>query len=288
VARVSLPSPNLVFDHRAHAARNIGCGQCHGDVERVGLATRAQLPRMRGCLRCHTSDEATPAGEAKSACDTCHVRALGNEAGGQAGRIRTRFASGVLMPPAWLHDAAHDPDFLERHKRIAGADSSFCGSCHREEFCADCHDGRVRPRGVHPSDYLNMHAAEARLATSRCTSCHREQSFCVQCHQRLGIAMTGPDATQSAFRFHPPKQTWSDLPVGPAHHAVQARRNLESCVSCHVERDCVGCHAARGIGAGYDPHGPGFAGQCAGAFHRNPRPCLVCHGEGDPVLQTCR
>ncbi|MFO0670017.1 MAG: cytochrome c3 family protein [Polyangiaceae bacterium] len=286
VAPVSIPTPNLVFDHRAHAARNIGCGQCHGAVEDLSVATRDQLPRMRGCFKCHQMPDSAARGAARSDCLTCHVKSAPGDA--RAGRMKVVFAQGALLPPRWLHNAAHTPDWIDRHKMVAANDSQFCGNCHKEDFCTDCHDGRVRPRNIHPGDYLNMHAIEARMASERCTSCHREQSFCLSCHQRVGVSMTGPGATKASGRFHPPKSVWSDAPRQRGHHAEEAQRNLNACVSCHVERDCVVCHGGAGIGGGFNPHRPGFAASCASAMRRNSRPCFVCHEPGAAALAACR
>jgi hypothetical protein len=269
-----IPRANMVFSHRRHAARNINCQQCHGRVEDVGLATRDQLPRMRGCFRCHQRPDAVSRGEAKAACDTCHLRA-GPRRGGL---IRTVFAQGKLLPPRWLRDAEHGPDFLERHRRVAGADSQFCANCHKEDFCTDCHDGRVRPRRIHPNDYIEMHPVDARMQSERCTSCHREQSFCVECHLRAGVGESSPGAVKSsAARFHPPAAIWSGPVRGPGHHAFEAQRNLNACVSCHIERDCVACHGGSGIGAGFNIHPAGFLSSCAMQMRRNPRACFVCH-----------
>ncbi|MBX3214060.1 MAG: cytochrome c family protein [Labilithrix sp.] len=284
VAKFYIPRPNLVFDHQKHAARNIQCQQCHGDVQELELATRDQLPRMRGCFGCHQHPDAAARGDAKSACDTCHIKGGGAE----GGRLKTTFATGVMNPPRWMHNAQHAPDFIQRHKYVAANDSQFCANCHKEEYCTGCHDGRVRPRSIHPADYLNMHATEARLAMQKCTSCHREQSFCLGCHQRLGVSMSGPTAVREAGRFHPPKQEWSDAPRRPGHHAFEAMRNLNACVSCHIERDCVICHGGQGIGGGFNPHSGGFAGGCAAQLRRNPRPCYVCHEPGAFVLQRCQ
>lgn len=285
VAPMVMPRANMVFAHGKHAARNIGCGQCHGSVEKLELATRDQLPRMKGCFGCHQMPDPLARGDAKGACDTCHVRGAGSE----AGTIRTMFPQGTLSPPRWLHDAFHGPDFVARHKRVAGADSAFCASCHKEDFCTACHDGRVRPRSIHPGDYLSMHATEARLATQRCQSCHSEQSFCLGCHQRAGVSMSGPAQTREAGRFHPPRAVWSDGPRTMMHHASEAQRNLAACVSCHVERDCAICHGSRAVGgAGFTPHGGGFVGQCGVQMRRNPRPCFVCHDPSDAVLGQCR
>ena len=285
VAKFVIPRANMVFSHGKHSARNIGCPQCHGAVQELGQATRDQMPRMRGCFGCHQKPDSASRGDAKGACDTCHIKGSGSE----AGQLKTMFAAGVLKPPAWLHDAEHGPDFLERHKRAAGADSQFCGNCHKEDFCAECHDGRVSVRSIHPADYLNMHPIEARMQTQRCTSCHREQSFCVPCHQRIGVAESGPTAAKISSSFHGP--AWNSTPKTPQHHAFEAERNLNACVSCHVERDCVACHGGRGrsgIGGGMSPHSAGFLAGCNAQMRRNPRPCFVCHDPRDSELQQCR
>jgi hypothetical protein len=292
VAPLSLPKPNLRFDHALHATRNIKCAQCHGAVENLELATRDQLPRMRGCLNCHRAP-APAAGRARSECRTCHLADPG-------GMIKISFASGSLSPPDWLHGAGHGPDWIERHKVVAGNDSRFCANCHSEKSCADCHDGRVRPRRVHPNDWLSMHPVPARQNQQKCASCHRDQSFCLTCHQRVGITMSGPFANLAdRGRFHPAKSEWTDGPRTPRHHAWEAERNISACVSCHVERDCAICHATAamggrgsgfpaGPGQGTNPHPLGFRSRCASALRQNARPCLVCHAPDDPNLLDCR
>ena len=284
VRELVMPRANMVFSHKRHAQRNINCQQCHGRVENVGLATRDQLPRMQGCLRCHQAPDVLSRGDAKGACDTCHLRAGPHE----GGVIKTSFAQGKLMPPAWLHDAEHGPDFIERHKQVAGADSAFCANCHKEDFCVDCHDGRVRPRRIHPNDYLSMHPIDARTNSERCTSCHRQQSFCLDCHLRAGVGESSPAAVKSSVtRFHPPAAIWSGPFRGPGHHAFEAQRNLNACVSCHIERDCVACHGGSGIGMGANIHPAGFLSSCGMQMRRNPRPCLVCHQAMD-IVGKCR
>ncbi|HYQ31472.1 MAG TPA: cytochrome c3 family protein [Polyangiaceae bacterium] len=292
VARLSLPKPNLRFDHALHVTRNIGCAQCHGALENLELATRDQLPRMRGCLNCHQAPDPA-AGRARAECRTCHLT-------DPSGMIKVSFASGPLSPPNWLHDAGHGPDWIERHKVVAGNDSRFCANCHTEKSCADCHDGRVRPRRIHPNDWLSMHSVPARENQQKCASCHRDQSFCLSCHQRVGITMSGPLANLAGRgRFHPSKSEWTDGPRTPRHHAWEAERNISACVSCHVERDCAICHATAamggrgagfpaGPGQGTDPHPLGFRSRCASALRQNARPCLVCHTPDDPNLLDCR
>ncbi|NUP10079.1 MAG: cytochrome c family protein [Polyangiaceae bacterium] len=283
VAPLVIPAPNLRFSHKKHLDRNINCQQCHGRVEELELATRDQLPRMAGCFTCHDMPKASR-GDASSECTTCHLTEL-------SGKLVQDFATGELLPPDWLRMAGHTPDWIERHKTVAANDSSFCASCHQEEDCSDCHDGKLRDRRVHPNDWITMHASAARLDNPRCTSCHQETSFCGDCHRRTGVARDGPTGNRPAgARFHPPPETWVYPPRSTGHHAWEAERNLNTCVSCHAERDCATCHATRGVagGAGISPHPSGFASKCSIAWSRNPRPCLVCHTSSDGVLAGCK
>ncbi|HHH11629.1 MAG TPA: cytochrome c family protein [Sorangium sp.] len=283
VARMVFPQANLRMNHKAHLDRNIGCAQCHGQIEQLELATRSQLPRMAGCFDCHAMSGAAQ-GKAKGACVTCHLTE-------PSGVLQTSFSTGTMQPPDWLHNAAHTTDWLARHKMVAGANSALCASCHTESFCSDCHDGRVRPRNIHPNDWLSMHAQSARQDNPRCVSCHQTQTFCADCHRRVGVARDSASGARLAGRrFHPPSAIWTTAPRSPRHHAFEAQRNLNACVACHSERDCASCHASKGLrgGSGISPHPPGFADSCAGAFKRNPRPCLVCHTSTASKLSQCQ
>jgi hypothetical protein len=283
VAKLVIPQPNLRMSHKAHLDRNIGCAQCHGMIEEIELATREQLPRMAGCFTCHAKSGSAQ-GEAKGHCTQCHLAE-------PSGIMQVTFSTGDLTPPFWLHGAAHTPDWMERHKWIAGGNSELCGSCHTNDYCTDCHDGKVRPRNVHPDDWISMHASAARFDNPRCTSCHQLQTFCGDCHRRVGVARdTASNNRMSGRRFHADPQVWTTGPRGPMHHAWEAQRNLNECVSCHSERDCATCHATKGLrgGAGVSPHPVGFASSCGTPFQRNPRPCLVCHTSNDAVLATCQ
>lgn len=283
VAPMIIPEPNLRFSHEKHLSRNIQCAQCHGQVGELELATRDQLPRMAGCFRCHANTGAAQ-GQAKGECTTCHLTE-------PTGQLTTDFPTGHLLPPEWLHASNHSPDWVERHKTVAANDSAYCGSCHREEDCTDCHDGKVRPRRVHPNDWLAMHPEAARMDNPRCVSCHQLQTFCADCHRRVGVARDVASGNRLAGRrFHPPPSEWTTGPRGPSHHAWEAERNLNACVSCHTERDCTTCHATKGLsgGQGISPHPVGFVGKCDAAMRKNPRPCLVCHQPSDPVLAPCQ
>lgn len=286
VQKLVIPVANMKMNHKVHFAKGIKCAECHGEVGQLELATRDQMPRMKGCFNCHQSGDAGGLGKqmagAKSECKTCHVTE-------KDGTLKQMFATGVLLPPKWLKNSNHSADWIERHKKVAGSDSAYCGNCHTEAYCVACHDGKVKPRSVHPNDWLNMHAIAARFDNPKCSSCHSQQNFCLPCHTRAGVAQTSPSGVSATVRFHPPPAIWSSAQRVPGHHSYEAQKNISACVSCHVERDCVVCHGTQGVGgAGANPHGPSFVNKCDSLFAKNPRPCFVCHDLGDKSLKQCQ
>ncbi len=289
VARVEIPPPNLHFDHQAHVSRGVPCTRCH-DMRDTVLATRAQLPKMELCLGCHNSGRRPL--DAPSRCATCHLNR-------SDGTIETSFPSGILRPSGTLRGDAHTLDFRTHHSAVAREDEKYCLNCHRQDYCQSCHNGVVKPFDFHGNDYISRHPVDARRNDPDCSSCHRAQSFCLACHERLGIvdartAAGSVFAPNSARKFHP--DGWADPSAArnPDHHAWQAQRNLKQCVSCHRQETCLECHATRdGAGAtgkmNVNPHPPNWRGsdRCQALADRNVRVCLRCHTPTDPLLH-CR
>ena len=236
---------------------------------------------MKGCFGCHNMTGAAQ-GQAKSACNVCHLTETD-------GRMKTMFATGELKPPRWLRNAQHTPDFIERHKRVAADDAALCANCHTERFCTDCHDGKVRPRSVHPNDWISMHPIAARQDNPRCTSCHQEQSFCLAVPPARGRHDERPQPDRQPV---PPRRMGRlEQPRGrqPGHHAWEAQRNLNACVSCHTERDCAICHAAeRPRRARRQPPPARLHGELQAPIRSKRRPCLVCHDIQSAEIGTCR
>jgi hypothetical protein len=279
---VIAPAPHLKFSHKLHAGRGVACTTCHGDLaaQRVGLATRAQLPRMASCLGCHDGETAS------ARCAACHPASA-------SGELQTSFAEGQLVPAGTLRADAHDVRFATDHAS-AGQDQAYCENCHARAFCVECHDGQQKPMGFHAGDYTRVHAVEARRNDPDCGSCHRVQSFCTGCHARVGMTTDQKTsefagdrvADRAAPRWHGAR--WSDdgAAGSTAHHGVQAQRNLVACASCHREDFCQGCHTAEpGARMQVSPHGNAWAGstRCRTLEDKNPRLCLRCHVEG----RTC-
>jgi hypothetical protein len=291
VARVSIPRPNLKFDHRAHRERGIGCQACHQGVANVDLATREQLPRMPLCLDCHDGRRAS------DGCVTCHLADAG-------GRIQTTYPQGPLAPAGTLRGDAHDLSFRTDHRAAAQGGQAYCESCHKKEECIDCHDGVMKPLDFHAADYVALHAIEARRGSPDCTACHRLQTFCVGCHSRAGVTADGkgsqyvaPSEGPPGRRFHPPG--WVELDGvgdlvtgddsrGTNHHAFQAQRNIQQCASCHRESFCLKCHSAQPQSRRINPHPNGWRGsrRCESLRRKNGRMCLRCHTE-DLAVPSC-
>lgn len=316
VPRVVIPDPNLKFNHKQHLEKQIPCSSCHGDLSKVDLATRAQLPTMAQCLGCH--DNRMPSStKAQAQRPTTSPAQVENKAGLLGGRVSrgpsprcgtchlqqsdgllaTRFPSGVLAPSGLLRGDVHGMDWKGNHRQPALSDPEYCATCHSQAWCQSCHNGVVRPLDLHGGDYVNRHTIEARRNQPDCGSCHRRQTFCLGCHERLGVVshsslLTSPPV--SAFspgtsrRFHP--DGWSSPTAGPSHHAWEAQRNLRTCTSCHREETCIDCHSAQPGGrysTGKSPHGQEWlsSGRCQSIQSRNARVCLKCHRDGSPQLQ---
>jgi hypothetical protein len=94
--------------------------------------------------------------------------------------------------------------------------------------------------------------------------------FCTNCHVTAGVVSSG---SLRGTGYHDAKQAFL------LNHGQAARQSLESCVSCHSERDCLTCHSSVG-GRNYNPHGPGF--DAATLRRKNPSMCTACHGTNIP------
>lgn len=267
------PTPRLRFSHRTHAREGMACRDCHGGIDEPGEDAARHLPTMRQCFECHGG----PTPTASTECTTCHLVL-------PDGRMRSHYPEGWLNPPRWLHGMHHDADWLVTHRWVGADQGNLCATCHAETDCTDCHDGRVRPPRVHPNDWLTVHPQMARLDEPRCTSCHTTQTFCVECHARLGISPVAAPNVRSPRRFHPPPEVWTR---GPVLHGREARRSMTTCTSCHAQRDCVACHGALGVGAGVSPHPPGFVRECGRLLRANDRACRTCHADMGRLRALC-
>jgi hypothetical protein len=243
------------FSHASH--RDVACVHCHDSARKPVDDTYD----MKSCYRCHQNES-----RHLTACRVCHeVIADGRPGVLESGQ--------TLLPPNWLKGPTHDARWANRHARIAGSDSPFCGNCHQNRFCVECHAGATRSRSIHPGDWMGMHGVQAGMNTPRCTSCHRTQTFCITCHRRSGAAPDAPIARRTRRTSVHGQQT-------PAQICQRARRNITACASCHSEASCVTCHAR------ISPHPAGWRRRCGALAASNPGACAKCH-PGSPQ-ERCR
>ena len=281
IEAIAPPARSIIFSHGQHVAmKGVECIKCHPGLDEVTYAGPKNMPSMETCNTCHNEKKAT------NACEACH----------------TSFTN--LIPAD--HRVA---DFKKEHKKLTrlGALQVNCATCHSQNFCADCHAGsglvgigtrdlmtEPSPRSfpvdgtrqmsletVHALNYRFTHGIDAKSKAMDCYSCHSAQTFCSECHQ------TGGNINALAF-----KPAWhlgagfTTLGVGSGggRHAEMARRDIESCASCHDARGgdptCITCHTdADGIKY-TDPrtHPGGFMRGEHGSWHSDAgATCYVCH-----------
>jgi hypothetical protein len=211
------------------------------------------------CATCHT----------RESCATCHTGSLPRSVAAlpAGGPGRAAGAQPNRKPPA-----SHTWEFRDRHGPEANARQSSCEGCHTRSSCLECH--RPDPshaKAFHPAAFLTRHPSAAYTREANCSDCHNPAQFCQSCHQKSGLVATrkiGRAGYHDAFR---------GFSLG---HGQAARQSLESCASCHAERDCTACHSAVSGGFGFSPHGPGF--NAARMRAKNSSVCVACHGRAIP------
>ncbi len=264
------------------------CARCHvnwaslpaiqalGRDARVADMMRGRAPRYPTPESHSQADWITvhgwEAAENAMQCSTCHARPSCTTCHGGA----TELPGAILQLPTPDAPATqgvqtrrraptgHVADFVSRHGGSAAAEQPNCSVCHSQNYCATCHDG---PTGgsYHADNFMARHGPEAFGRANDCASCHNTEAFCRDCHVSNGISS---EAGRGAA-FHDAEPYWL---IG---HGQAARQELESCVSCHQQSDCMRCHSAL-TGGGISPHGPDFDG--SRLSDANPTTCRLCHG----------
>ncbi len=145
----------------------------------------------------------------------------------------------------------HGADFVREHRVLAGKADKNCNQCHDQAWCLDCHQGGgngdnlsignsgrdYKPKS-HRSDFISIHPLKALDNQQQCYRCH-DQKYCTACHSRFP---KGSLKIKSHLMLGPNGQKYA-----PAlnEHSTEARRNLQSCQTCHPEGDvCIQCHSS--------------------------------------------
>ncbi|MEQ9401374.1 MAG: cytochrome c3 family protein [Longimicrobiales bacterium] len=217
----------------------------------------ASSEAVRTCGTCHTQDD----------CASCHVDP--GVAALLPARAETEAPGAALvrrLPPTH-----RSPFFMAGHATLASADAGSCATCHTEASCVACHDA-PGPAAFHPQNFASRHSSASFGATAECSNCHDAAVFCRACHVEAGLTATG----RLGSGYHDAEPVWL------LRHGQAARQELESCASCHRQKECLQCHSQTGAFR-VSPHRPGF--DARRAWESNPVVCTACHlrspfGEG--------
>lgn len=185
----------------------------------------------------------------------------------------------------WAGKHHQSTDWMAEHRAVASKAGTNCTDCHNQGFCLECHAGaggdvELRKQNFgrdyipksHRSDFIQIHPIKARETPRTCDRCHSSQKFCNECHSRF------PKGSLR-IRSHNPLGTVGQQYVAPnwkSDHGDEARRNLQSCQTCHPDGDvCIQCHSSGKV----RPHPRNWK---AGNMRdrSNGKVCLKCHLPG--------
>ena len=200
------------FSHERHQAAGYSCESCHSAVN-AGLASeRYVIPDMMECMTCHENKAIV------NNCQSCH-----------------RPEENLLPVSHRLSNFDHNHGDLARNGvRMVG--NMECATCHKQQFCQDCHENDNIDRRAHALNFEVTHALVAQAKQQECATCHTERQFCIDCHSAANVLP----------RSH--KVGWTNrFPGDGGRHRIEALNDLDACLACHeqnAEVSCAGCHGS--------------------------------------------
>ena len=281
--------PVMIFDHKFHLTdQKLECVTCHKGLDNVAYSFESPnvIPAMSTCMTCHNGKSV-----ASNVCESCHV------------------STANLLP-----DDHKEVGFMKSHKFHATSENSNCQMCHDNSFCESCHASTTaitekntardfytpysphkfidntkqqQITRVHDLNYQYTHGLDAKGKTSECQTCHQTETFCAQCHQSNGGDFALEGNTPSSHKQ--PNFVTIGVGTGGGEHAILARRDIESCASCHdvqgADPTCVLCHVDNDGIKGTNPktHTAGYMNNKSGGdWHTDSGSvCYVCHTDAN-------
>jgi hypothetical protein len=252
---------------------------------------------VKTCATCHTRDD----------CASCHRATQARVVNELPTRSEVE-APGVVELKRIAPLSHATPDFERKHGSLAASALATCTTCHTRSECSQCHENaaltdggarqptpqpvqpirpsagerqqapgpRVQPeRSFHLPTFMLRHSSNAYGRRLECANCHDVRVFCRDCHTQSGLSTAGGSGRLQGA-FHDAEPLWL------LRHARAARQGLESCTSCHTQRDCLQCHSELGAFR-INPHGDDF--DARRAQKRNPVTCFACHVD-DPLRRN--
>lgn len=254
-ASAAVEAPGVVLARRApesHASPWFAMR--HGEV----AATRRET-----CSSCHAQ---------QTFCTTCHLPVAASALpAGTAGERRPETAATARLagrgaPAPALARAATAADSV-RLRAAAAARIHVPHEARAQR--APAPRAARRATEFHPAGFSTNHAAAAYGRRLDCAQCHEQRTFCRDCHTEAGFQARG----RLGQGYHDAEPVWL------LRHGQAARQTLESCTTCHAQRDCLQCHSQLGAFR-VNPHRSDF--DARRAQRRNPAICFACHAN-DPV-----
>ncbi|MFO7447658.1 MAG: cytochrome c3 family protein [Ignavibacteriaceae bacterium] len=275
----------LFFNHSFHVTdQKMECESCHKGIKEADYGFQAAQPNpvMADCYSCHNDLTV-----ASNACESCHT-------------------STVNLIPQTHKDVA----FIKTHKFEANDVAADCIMCHdnNNNSCQDCHaasgidvanvpndffqpyspnsfsDGAAKQKlnRVHELNYRFIHGIDAKSKRTDCASCHQVETFCETCH-------TGENGDYALGGITPASHLKAGfitigVGTGGGEHARLAKREIESCASCHdtqgADPTCITCHLDSDGIQGTNPktHPSNFMRDVKGDWHDSQGSmCFNCH-----------
>jgi hypothetical protein len=279
---------SLIFNHSFHINdQKMECAACHKGLDGVdyGFESVSVNPPMSSCITCHNNKSV-----AVNDCEVCHISTVN------------------LIP-----DDHQQVGFFKAHKFKATAMDSNCEMCHDNSFCEACHvsttmmtetntesdfyvpysphkftdDAKMQQiTRVHDLNYRFSHGIDANTKSAECQTCHQVETFCAECHNNGG----GDYALKGTMPASHTKPNFVTIGVGTGggQHAILAKRDIESCSSCHdlqgADPNCVLCHVDNDGVKGTNPktHVSGFMNGSDGDWHSDFNSvCYSCHTDAN-------
>ena len=257
----------ISFSHRLHVVENeMECDACHASAYESQKGTDNLFPDKENCGNCHDIESTDDCGvchtnldnlrnfprvenyfpefshryhyEAGLNCDACH-----------AGIEKKEIAEPYELPNLESCQQCHTEQNVKPSNHLANyqhnhGDEAWssavnanqtCNTCHTVKYCQTCHEYDNLDRLTHPLNYAVTHHLDAIGRERDCNVCHTERQFCIDCH--------------NAFLILPHNHTagWANtIPGDGGRHSIEARNDLEGCLSCHeqnYELSCAKCHS---------------------------------------------
>ena len=322
------PSAGLKINHDKHSAKNIPCTICHNRIaHREDSALKNKDPKtglnhkhddfmsMDACFRCHDQTEGSAA---PGACIACHpvgfqlkpeshtasdflkkhgeMAKKSQEAVADALKEKGISEVTLELKSEWTKVSADSTETLGQ-KLIPVKAVFYCGTCHKPEFCVNCH-GTTMPHSEQFKNPTNVsdadgHPAMSKTIAKKCVMCHGDNSktwFCDDCHHGKQVGYTF-DNTQPWVNQHP---------------KAVAKSGVKSCTAkCHAASFCVQCHTNRKVFPSshrdarwvhpaspaksvYGSTAAAPAAKHALAAKQSIESCEVCHGSGGIGSSFCK